>query len=177
MCAVGINTCSSRLCPDLQHRSCRLTCQHTLCFFLRRRAYHHTYSFPHCDVAPASTHIQSLSQDVSRQHTFSRVKNIIITRQHTHQYWLLHSKLSPEMPCKYLQPASTHLLLFRVHVSNPPAHTFVCPKPVSTHRALDYFVYPRQRTSFHVHISLICSRVLQCRERNHPANTHIELID
>jgi hypothetical protein len=139
---------------------------HTLLFFLRRRACHHTYSFPHCDVAPASTHIQSLSQEVSRQHTFSRVKNRIITRQHTHQYWLLHSKLSPEMPCKYLQPASTHLLLFRMHVSNPPAHmitpqdviytrqhTHLCVLNPSAHT--EHWLIssvPRQRTYFQVHI-------------------------
>lgn len=128
---------------------------HTLLFFFAK-----TRLSPHIFISPlwCST----------CQHTYSIIKprcfppahiftceNRIITRQHTHQYWLLHSKLSPEMPCKYLQPASTHLLMFRMHVStrqhtwlhfrrylHPSAHTFVCPKPVSTHRALDYFVYP-----------------------------------
>lgn len=54
-----------------------------------------------------------------------------------------------------LQPTSTHVLVFKMYVRYPPAHTiaskgviytrqhtFFCPEPVSTHRELDYFACP-----------------------------------
>lgn len=105
MCAVGINTCSSRLCPALKQRPVR---------------------------EPASTHVRSFTWEIPRSTHFC-----VLTQNYypsAHISVPVASQLSAaKITCRYLQPASTHAFMFIMHVSYPPAHTFVCPKPVSAH--------------------------------------------
>lgn len=121
MCAVGINTCSSRLCPTLQHRSCRWTRQHTLCFFLRRRACHHTlFISPLWCSTCQHTYSIIKAGGFPPAHIFTREKQNYYPSAHT-SVLVAHSKLSPQMPCKYLHPASTHRAL-AYFVCPPSAH-------------------------------------------------------
>lgn len=105
--------CSSRLCPALKQRPVR---------------------------EPASTHVRSFTWEIPRSTHFC-----VLTQNYypsAHISVPVASQLSAaKITCRYLQPASTHAFMFIMHVSYPPAHTFVCPKPVSAHRALDCFVY------------------------------------